>query len=65
MDIVDGPKIYDRIMNDWRIWTNPLKEGFWYSENYYNEVMDAFNNASTGLKIVFLVINPSQIDHKK
>ena len=68
MDIVDGPKIYNRVMNDWNIWTNPLKGGFWYSQNYFNEVMDALNNASSGLKVIFVVLNPPQkmteIDHK-
>ena len=47
-------------MRDWAIWTNPLKDGFWYSEDYFEEVMDAFDNASSGLKVVFIVMKPPQ-----
>lgn len=59
MDILDVPKIYRRYQRDWNIWTNPLvKDGWWYSKDYYKETIEAFENASGGMKIIFLAIEP-------
>ena len=55
MDVLDIPKLYKKIIADNFRWSSPLiHEGFWYSKNYYNEVIDMFENTSTGMKIVFV-----------
>ena len=61
MDIVDVPRIYKKCMNEWHVWTAPLRTGrWWYSEDYYKETMKAFEQASGGLQIIFMVIPNDQ-----
>ena len=55
MDVVNTPKIYSRYRQDWEIWCTPIREGFWWTKDYFNEAMDAFDGAKTGLKMVFIV----------
>ena len=49
--------IYRICVNDWRVWTAPLKtNAWWYSEDYFEETMKAFNQASGGLQIIFMIM---------
>lgn len=57
MDILDVPKVYKRCINDWRTWTQVLeRDGFWYSRNYFKEVMEALGEKKDGLEIIFITI---------
>lgn len=69
VDILDVPKLYKKVLADKYRWTYPLThEHFWYSKDYHKEIIDMFENTSTGMKIVFveLTLPPKMIknDHK-
>jgi len=57
MEILDVRQAYNRYMVEWNLWTHPLKkDGWWYSENYYEEIMNAFEHTTGGLKIIFVKV---------
>lgn len=69
--ILDVHRLYHERMHAWNIWIAPLmKDKMWYTTNWFNETMKAFENAEEamkGISVVFMVMPPPKVivsDHK-
>lgn len=57
VDIIDVAKVYKRHKQDWSLWTAPLRaDKWWYSQGWYDEVMEGFEQATGGMKIIFITL---------
>lgn len=70
-EIIDIYKLRHEWMHCWNIWVAPLyKDKMWYTDDWYNETMEAFANtekAMSGISVVFMVMPPPEVinpDHK-